>query len=90
MTQAIDDVLRRHERDLRAHRNVTSVGIGERDGQPVIIVFVREKVPRQLLRPQDVLPAQIEGHPVDVRRQLVIGRDASRGNESERSAQEES
>ncbi len=73
MSQPIEQVLHRHERELLARRNVTSVGIGDAGGQPVIIVFVREKVPRDSLPPEDILPARIEDYPVQVQQQLLIG-----------------
>ena len=40
---AIAEAKARHEAELLALPNVTGVGIGERDGKPVIKVFVTEK-----------------------------------------------
>ena len=79
MNHTIEDVLQSHERGLLGLRNVVGVGIGERDGRPVIVVLVREKMPRFLLRPQDLIPPLIEGYPVDVRQQVAIGPAASNG-----------
>jgi len=59
-------------RDLRAYPNVTGVGVGyrrvrgRRTDQICIRVYVRRKLPRNELRPQDVLPGSVEGVPIDV------------------------
>ena len=53
--------------------NVVGVGVGYRyqQGKPTgtlaLVVMVRRKVPRHELAPQDILPTEIEGIPVDVR-----------------------
>ena len=66
------DVRARHEAELMRYPNVVGVadGIRMRDGkptgEPAIIVFVERKVPRQDLTDSDLLPAEIEGVPVDV------------------------
>lgn len=62
-----------HERDLLAKPNVVGVGIGfrERDGQrteePAIVVSVTRKMPSALLDKDDLIPAELDGVPVDVR-----------------------
>ena len=63
---AIAEVKSRHEERLLALRNVTGVGIGERAGEPVIKVFVVEKVPESALAPEELVPPSLEGYPVDV------------------------
>lgn len=80
MNRTIEDVLRDHERGLLARLNVIGVGIGERDGRPVIVVFVLEKMPRFALRPRDVIPPLIEGYPVDVRQRSAIGSAVESGD----------
>ena len=66
------EVKRRHEQDLLRKENVVAVGIGycRRRGvqtrQVGIVVSVKTKVPSSELKPRDVVPAQIEGVPVDV------------------------
>ena len=66
------DVKRRHERELLRKANVVAVGIGHcsrgsvQSKEVCIIVSVRSKVPLSKLKPQDVIPAQIENVPVDV------------------------
>ncbi|MEU9962202.1 hypothetical protein [Streptomyces liliifuscus] len=54
--------------------NVSGVGSGrdEESGEDVIVVFVTRKVPRDRLRPEDVVPDELEGIPVRV---LAMGED---------------
>jgi hypothetical protein len=56
----------RHEAELLALPNVTGVGIGERAGQPVIKVFVTEKVPESMLAREERVPTSLDGYEVDV------------------------
>jgi hypothetical protein len=66
------EVKHRHEQELLRKANVLAVGIGycSRGGVPTkevcIVVSVKNKVPLSELKPQDVIPAQIEEVPVDV------------------------
>jgi hypothetical protein len=61
-----------HEQELLKKANVVGVGIGlrKRGGkytdEPAIVVSVTRKVPRSMLDPDDVIPPQLEGVPVDV------------------------
>lgn len=61
-----------HEQDLLKKANVVGVGIGLRKrcgkytDEPAIVVSVTRKVPRSMLDPDDVIPPQLEGVPVDV------------------------
>jgi len=66
MPSEIDDVLQRHAASLMALPNVVSVGIGERDGRPTIVVGVSEQVPSADLAPEERVPQTLEGHEVDV------------------------
>jgi hypothetical protein len=66
------EVKRRYEQQLLRKANVVAVGIGLRSRGGVrteevcIIVSVKKKVPLSKLKPQDVIPAEIEKVPVDV------------------------
>jgi hypothetical protein len=66
------EVKRRHEQEFLRKANVVAVGIGYcrrggvQTGEVGIVVSVKTKVPRSGLQPRDVIPAQIEGVPVDV------------------------
>jgi hypothetical protein len=61
-----------HERELLRKPNVVGVGIGrkrrggETTGQLSIIVSVSQKVPADSLEPDEVIPSDLEGIPVDV------------------------
>lgn len=61
-----------HEAELLAKANVVGVGIGFRQQQQtrtedvVLVVMVEKKVPRSQLAPEDIIPSQIDGVPVDV------------------------
>ena len=63
----------KHEKELMRKRNVVGVGVGfrERAGQETgvvcIVVSVRAKLPLNQLAPQDVIPTELDGVPVDVR-----------------------
>ncbi len=62
----IEKVKDKYEQQLMQLPNVTGVGIGEKDGKPVIKVFVTRKVAESSLRPHEVIPKQLEGHQTDV------------------------
>lgn len=66
------EVKRRHERELLRKANVVAVGIGHRARRGAqakevcIVVSVKKKVLLSQLKPQDIIPAEIENVPVDV------------------------
>src|SRR5690242_3616229 len=62
-TLTIEDVRRRHENKLMTLPHVVGVGIGERDGKPVIEVLVKTKDAVVGLPP---IPESIEGYPVTI------------------------
>ena len=67
----------KHESELMRKANVVGVGIGFRkcDGritdEPSIVVSVTDKVHGSLLAPEDVIPCEVEGVPVDIQ---VVGK----------------
>ncbi len=69
----IKGVKERHEKQLLAKKNVVGVGIGYKavagrvTDQLSIVVMVEEKVPAEALESGDVIPAEIEGIPTDVK-----------------------
>jgi hypothetical protein len=69
---AIRLVKRTYESQLMAMANVVGVGIGFRTCQgvrtddPALVVLVSRKVPPEMLSPEERIPAEIEGVPVDV------------------------
>jgi hypothetical protein len=46
--------------------NVTGVGLGKRNGKPVIKVFVTRKLSKSELRASDLVPKKVAGYPTDV------------------------
>ena len=62
-----------YQEELMRKANVIGVGVGlrhqggMRTDQVVLVVMVRRKLPLASLAPEDVIPSQIEGVPVDVR-----------------------
>lgn len=58
--------IRKHEDAILRLRNVTGLGQGEKDGRPVIKVFVTIKLPNSELSPADIVPAALEGFETDV------------------------
>lgn len=62
----LEAAVKQAEQKLLSKQNVTGVGIGDRDGEPVIKVFVTRKLPKSDLRASDVVPESIAGYPTDV------------------------
>ncbi len=60
------EVKEKHEAHLMELPNVTIVAIGEKDGEPVIKVFVTHKVPASALRPGERVPPMLDGYRTDV------------------------
>jgi hypothetical protein len=66
------EVRRAHQGELLRRANVVGVGIGIRrrqgksTGEVALVVLVRRKLPRDMLAPEDRVPAEIDGVPVDV------------------------
>jgi hypothetical protein len=52
----------KHEERLMRLPNVTGVGIGEKEGKAVIVVFVAQKVPASTLQPQELIPKRLESY----------------------------
>ena len=69
---AIRAVKQAHESQLMAMENVVGVGIGfrtrlgVRTDDPALVVLVSRKIPIELLRPEERIPAELDGVPVDV------------------------
>ena len=65
-------VKKAHQTELLSKANVVGVGIGyrtiggQRTDDIALVVMVSKKVPSMELSPQDVLPNEIDGIPVDV------------------------
>jgi hypothetical protein len=70
---SIEAVMRKYEHQLMQLPNVTGVGIGEKSGKEVIIVFVTRKVKESALRPQDIIPKILEEYETDVKTKISVG-----------------
>jgi hypothetical protein len=73
----IEAVIRQHEDELMSLPNVTGVGIGEKNGKKVLKVYVTHKVPVSALRPEEVIPARLEGWEVDVEESGYVSAQAA-------------
>jgi hypothetical protein len=68
----VEAVRARHEQELLRFLHVVGVATGLRTrpgsptGEPAILVFVDRKVSESELSPDDVLPRELDGVPVDV------------------------
>jgi hypothetical protein len=69
----IDVVVRKYEQELLRLPNVTGVGIGEKKGKEVIIVFVKRKVDERGLGPSEIVPRILEGYETDVKEEIRVG-----------------
>ncbi|MGD9093696.1 MAG: hypothetical protein PVF74_12680 [Anaerolineales bacterium] len=71
-------VKRAHASQLLSKANVVGVGVGfcQRDGARTdtvgLVVMVKQKLPREQLSADDILPTEIDGVPVDVQEVGVI------------------
>ncbi|MCI0434122.1 MAG: hypothetical protein L0271_10880 [Gemmatimonadetes bacterium] len=59
-------VKEKYEERLMALPNVTIVGIGEKDGEEVIKVYVTRKLPTSALHPHELVPRRLDGYRTDV------------------------
>ncbi len=71
--ERVKEIKVKYEQELLSKPNVVGLGVGylevggKMTDQVGLIVMVRHKVPPDQLAPQEVIPAQIEGIPTDVR-----------------------
>jgi hypothetical protein len=71
-TQKASAVKRAYQAELMSKANVVGVGVGylTRRGRPTdeiaLVVMVSQKLPREQLAPEDILPREIDGVRVDV------------------------
>jgi len=70
---SIESVMRKYEKQLMMLPNVTGVGIGEKNGKEVIIVFVKKKVSEVMLQPSEIIPKTLEGYETKVEEEIRVG-----------------
>jgi hypothetical protein len=69
---SIDSVKEKNEERLMSLPNVTGVGIGEKAGKAVIVVFVTHKVAESALLLKDIVPKKLDGYETDVKEIGVV------------------
>jgi hypothetical protein len=69
---SIESVLKKYGGQLMQIPNVTAVGIGEKSGKEVILVFVRKKIPESALQPNETIPKELDGYPTDVHEEIKV------------------
>ncbi len=69
----IESVMRKYETQLMRFPNVSRVGIGEKKGKEVIIVFVKRKVSEADLQFSEIIPKTLEGYHIDVEEEIRVG-----------------
>jgi len=69
----IESALHKHEPSLLDLPHVTSVGIGERRGKQVIVVFVSTQSAEEFRKAQDSVPSLVEGYETEVRPAVRVG-----------------
>ena len=77
MDEDVEAVMRKYEGRLLSLPNVTGVGIGEKEGRSVILVFVSRKIPKSELSPESRIPESLDGFETEVELQIVVGRPES-------------
>ena len=70
---SIESVMRKYEEQLMRLPNVTGVGIGEKKGKEVIVVFVKKKVSESELQPGEIIPKILEGYETGVEIEVRVG-----------------
>jgi hypothetical protein len=68
----IEGVMAKYQERLMGLPNVTGVAIGQRAGKPVIKVFVTHKLPESALRPEEIVPKNLQGVETDVEETGVV------------------
>ena len=72
----IREVIQTHQDELMSLPNVVGVGRGERNGETVIKVLVRQKVAAERLEPAERIPEELAGFPCDVEEIGVVQANA--------------
>jgi hypothetical protein len=70
---SIEAAMRRYEKGLRLLSNVTGVGISEKDGKEVIVVYVNRKLPEFALKSWEIIPDELDGYRTVVREEIKGG-----------------
>lgn len=63
---SIENILAQYETQIMGLPNVVGIGIGEKGGRAVIKVFVEQKLPDVLLKPDERVPKMLGDYQTDV------------------------
>lgn len=69
---SIESIKSKYEDKLMELPNVNIVGVGKKGNKEVIKVFVTHKVPLAQLKPEEVIPKDLDGIEVDVEESGVV------------------
>jgi hypothetical protein len=67
---SIQTVMRKYEKGLRFLSNVTAVGVSEKDGEEVIVVIVKRKLPESALQSWEIIPDELDGYRTVVKEEV--------------------
>jgi hypothetical protein len=56
----------KYEKNLMSIPNVVSVGTGRKENKEIIKVFVKQKKQEQYLKPEEIIPEELEGFETDI------------------------
>jgi hypothetical protein len=69
----IVSALKKNRKKLMRLPSVASVGVGQKNGKDVILVFVTRAAPEAAARDADEIPHILDGYEVDVREEIRVG-----------------
>ena len=69
----IEAVMRRYEKGLKLLSNVMGVGVSEKEGKEVIVVYVRKKLPQSALESWEIIPDELDGYKTVVKEEVKLG-----------------
>jgi hypothetical protein len=65
--------LKKNRKKLLRLPDVTGVGVGQKNGKDVIVVFVKRGGPGPVARATEKIPQTVEGYEVDIHEEIRIG-----------------
>ena len=86
---SIQEVIRTHQDELMSLPNVVGIGRGERNGETVIKVLVRQKVAAERLEPAERVPNELAGFPCDVQELGVVQAQDVKAQDVKENAEEQ-
>jgi hypothetical protein len=65
--------LKKNRKKLLRLPDVTSVGVGQKNGKDVILVFVKRGGAQMTARSADTIPQTVDGYEVDIHEEIKVG-----------------